>query len=217
MKIPGLRQLPSRYAMRWTVGVLMLIAALAQVIGLWKVDLIDRLDQIIYDKRLILTPAKLDKRIVIVTVDEKSLAEVGRWPWGRNVTAKLVNRLFEHYQIKTLSFDVMFSEPDTSSGYATLATLVKREFKDFPGADQKLLALKPTLDYDSQLAKAFEKRPVVLGYFLSDKLQKGQAPAPAFTEASLNGSPVAAYVAQAYEANLAQLQTAAPSGGFFNT
>lgn len=217
MRGSGFRNLLSRFGVRWTVGLLMMVAALAQVIGTLPSELVGRIDQIIYDKRMTVIPGQLDKRIVIVTVDEKSLAEVGRWPWSRNVTAELVDRLFDRYKIKSVGFDVMFSEPDTSSGYATLVSLAGRELKDVPNLDQKLRALKPALDYDGRLAKAFEKRPVVLGYFLSDQLQKGLAPTPAFKVADLEGNPVTAYVANAYEANLPQLQRAARSGGFFNT
>ena len=65
-----------------------------------RIGVLQRLDDIIYDARLRATmPRTLDERIVIVDIDEKSLAEVGRWPWGRNRLAELVDELFERQKI----------------------------------------------------------------------------------------------------------------------
>jgi adenylate cyclase len=75
----------------------------------------------------------LDPRIVIVDIDAKSLNEVGRFPWSRNVMAKLVDQLVGHYHAAAVGFDVSFPEPDTSSGYAVLERLAQRELKDVPG------------------------------------------------------------------------------------
>ena len=61
-----------------------------------RIDVLQRLDDILYDARLRATmPRTLDKRIVIVDIDEKSLAEVGRWPWGRDKLAVLVQELLD--------------------------------------------------------------------------------------------------------------------------
>jgi len=42
-------------------------------------------------------PGTQNKRIVIIDIDEKSLLEQGRWPWGRNKLAQLVDILFDKY------------------------------------------------------------------------------------------------------------------------
>jgi len=61
-----------------------------------RIDVLQRLNDILYDARLRATmPRTLDKRIVIVDIDEKSLAEVGRWPWGRDKLAVLVQELLD--------------------------------------------------------------------------------------------------------------------------
>ena len=68
---------------------------------------IAHLDQKIYDLRLTQTPAQPEERIVIVDVDEKSLAEQGRWPWPRNDIAALIDHLSD---AKVLAFDVVFAD-----------------------------------------------------------------------------------------------------------
>jgi adenylate cyclase len=70
-------------------------------------------------------PRTLDERIVIVDIDEKSLAEVGRWPWGRNRLAELVDELFDRQKIAILGFDVVFAEADDSSGLKRLRQLAR--------------------------------------------------------------------------------------------
>jgi adenylate cyclase len=71
-------------------------------------------------------PKTLDERVVIVDIDEKSLAEVGRWPWGRNKLADLVDELFERQKIAMLGFDVVFAEADESSGLKRLRQLAQK-------------------------------------------------------------------------------------------
>ena len=69
---------------------------------------LDRLDLALYDARLrAAMPKTLDPRIVIVDLDEKSLAEIGHWPWGRNRLADLTDELFDRQQIAILGFDVV--------------------------------------------------------------------------------------------------------------
>ncbi|MFL6663864.1 MAG: CHASE2 domain-containing protein, partial [Rhizobacter sp.] len=73
-----------------------LVFALLHATGVLRIGVLQRLDDIIYDARLRATmPRTLDNRIVIVDIDEKSLSEVGHWPWGRNRVAELMDELFE--------------------------------------------------------------------------------------------------------------------------
>jgi adenylate cyclase len=51
-----------------------------------------------------------DPRIAVVAIDEKSLAEIGQWPWPRTRHAELLDRLAEG-GATLIGFDVTFSEP----------------------------------------------------------------------------------------------------------
>jgi adenylate cyclase len=51
--------------------------------------------------------------IVIARIDDKSIAELGRWPWGRDVEARLVRALMD-YHAAVVGFDVMMPEPDSA-------------------------------------------------------------------------------------------------------
>jgi adenylate cyclase len=49
--------------------------------------------------------------VVVITADEKSIAEMGRWPWSRDVHGRLVDWL-RQAGAKAVAFDVLFTEPD---------------------------------------------------------------------------------------------------------
>src|SRR5262249_20380832 len=49
--------------------------------------------------------------IVIITIDEKSIQALGRWPWRRDVHANLIRKLAAA-GARVLAFDSLFTEPD---------------------------------------------------------------------------------------------------------
>ena len=51
---------------------------------------------------------------VIVDIDEKSLREVGQWPWPRTVLAELFKKCAESGML-VLGLDILFAEPDRTS------------------------------------------------------------------------------------------------------
>ncbi|MGD9537243.1 MAG: CHASE2 domain-containing protein [Alphaproteobacteria bacterium] len=53
--------------------------------------------------------------VVIVDIDEESLAEIGQWPWPRTILADLVRKLLVDYRAPAAAFDVVFAEPDRTS------------------------------------------------------------------------------------------------------
>lgn len=72
-----------------------------------------RVDAWIYDTLVARGHGDADERIVVVAVDDKSLAAFGRWPWQRGVHAQLLQRLQEA-RPRGIGFDVMFSEPSST-------------------------------------------------------------------------------------------------------
>lgn len=204
-----------KYGIRWLLGMGLVLLASLQVWGVFSLDLIGRMDTYFYDARMQAIKPKLDKRIVIVDIDEKSLTEIGRFPWSRDKVALMVNNLSQRYKAASIGFDISFSEPDTSSGYDTLAALVEREFKEMDGLQARLLKMKPALDYDALLADSLKKSPAVLGYVFSEDQKKGVLPQPAFKLDQLNGRSLVTKVHKGYQANIAILQNAATQGGYF--
>ena len=211
----------ARHWPRIAVTLIPLVVALLHAGGVMRLDVLQRLDDIIYDGRLRATmPKTLDDRIVIVDIDEKSLAQVGRWPWSRNRLATMVDELFVRQQVALLGFDVVFAEADDSSGLKRLEQLAQGELKSQTGFIDQLAELRRSLDYDGLFARALEQRPVVLGYYLTsdrDGRASGELPAPVMSPAALQGRPIRFTRWDGYGANLETLARAAPMAGFFNS
>ena len=153
-----------QHFVRIGLGLLVLAVFLVHAAEIFNVRIITQLDAIIYDARVRLTmPGKADDRIVILDIDEKSLGKLGRWPWSRDMMAELVERLFTKYGVLMVGFDVVFAEPDVSSGIRSLEKLAKEgALKDSEQFRAEVEKLKPTLDFDARFAKAIAGRPVVL-------------------------------------------------------
>ncbi len=209
-----------RHWPRILVTLLPLVVVLLHATDAFRLGVLDRLDSLIYDSRLRATmPKTLDNRIVIVDIDEKSLADVGRWPWGRNRLSELTNELFERQKIALLGFDIVFAEADESSGLKRLNELAQRELRDQPGFVDKLRQLQPLLDYDALFAKSLEGRPVVLGYYFTgdrDGHTSGVLPEPVMTRDALQGRPIKFTSWNGFGSNIAQIAKAAPVAGHFN-
>ena len=73
-------------------------------------SIITKVENYLYDLRLLMTMEQtMDKQVVIIDIDEKSLTAQGQWPWPREKLAILINTLFDHYQIKSIGFDAVFA------------------------------------------------------------------------------------------------------------
>lgn len=70
----------------------------------------------VYDRLMRALPSRTPSdRIVIIDVDERSLASVGQWPWRRDVIGELVTRLRE-FGAAVVALDIVFAEPDRLDG-----------------------------------------------------------------------------------------------------
>ena len=140
-------------------------------------------------------PRTVDPRIVILDIDEKSLAEKekggeGRWPWPRDRLALLLDKLFDQYEIAIVGFDVVFAERDESSGIRVLERLGERELRDVPQFQSVLTQIKPQLEYDDIFARKMKGRAVVLGYTFSGDGSRRRAEEGHAAPAGLHGGDV---------------------------
>lgn len=67
---------------------------------------------------------KPDPRIIVIAIDQKSINELGRWPWPRTVMAKLIERLSD-YGAKVVAMDVVFSERSDPKADRELADAIR--------------------------------------------------------------------------------------------
>ncbi|WP_439863628.1 CHASE2 domain-containing protein [Pseudomonas antarctica] len=81
------------------------------------------LNNALYDSLRRLTPLPVDPRILLVTIDDQSLKQLGQWPWPRSLHADLIDRI-SAAQPAGILFDVIFSEPGEAADDTRLADAV---------------------------------------------------------------------------------------------
>ena len=177
---------------------------------------VSQLDNIIYDTRLRMTlPREPEKRIVILDIDEKSLGELGRWPWNRKLMAELVDQLFERHGVAVLGFDVVWAERDSSSGLEVLDAVAR----DTPSFQSAYAKLRPSLDFDARFAASLKDRPVVLGYYFNDEeraVKANRLPPPTLPKGVFDGRNVEPVRYRGYTGVLPQYLENAAAVGHIN-
>jgi len=208
---------------RLALSALILFVLLIDTTGLYKYPFLIQLENWTYDARLNFTrPDTLDERIVIVDIDENSLAEVGRWPWGRDKLAIIVENLFGLYQADVVAFDIVFAERDESSGLRQFEQLASTTLKNNSEYLRELERIRPNLMHDEIFADSLIGKNIVLGYYFKSSLQEAETGVtgllpPALMKMDVQWSkrlPISE--ALGYGGNLEILQASAKSGGYFD-
>ncbi len=193
----------------------------AHVGGLVHIAPMQRAEAWLYDVWLKRTaPIGPDDRIAILDIDEASLKSVGRWPWSRDTMAALVDKLHDHYYVGALGFDVVFAEPDNSSGLNSLKQLAKTDLAGSREFQAALKQLVPRLDYDARFAQALADRPIAMGFYFIPAgygdTKSGSLPPPSLPLSVFDPLQPGMPSATGYGANLPSYQSVAQGAGFFN-
>ena len=176
---------------------------------------------------------------VIAVIDEKSLSELGRWPWPRTTIARLVTQL-KKGGAKAVGFDIVFSEQDINTNLKTIDALsaeMKKSGVSDAGVTNLLRRKRAGADTDAILSAAIKKAEnVTLGYFFhfprkasdkelehvtAEKIAENAARIENSRYAMINsttGKPSVAYLPHAFapEANISVLSKVAQNSGYFN-
>lgn len=156
----GTAESPAARSQTWTFDVpgrILALAVLALLVAIRIADprIINSIRLRGFDLEQQLTPRIYRPSPVhIVAIDDKSLEQIGQWPWPRAKLAQLVDAIADGHPA-VLGVDIIFAEPDRFSP-AEIATL--------PGIPaplaHELASLPPSAIL---LADAFRKLPTVLG------------------------------------------------------
>ena len=208
---------------RLALSAFILLVLLLDTSNLYKYPAVAQLENWTYDARLNFTRLDtIDDRIVIVDIDENSLAEVGRWPWSRDRLAIMVDNLFNHYEVDVVGFDIVFAERDESSGLDKFERLAKTTLRNDKEYLQALDELRPSLMHDDIFAASLVGKDVVLGYYFKEILQEGEPqftgllPPPLTKMEAKWRERLRINKAEGYGGNLEILQSSARSGGYFD-
>lgn len=160
-------------------------------------SVLGRLEDVVYDIRLnAWLPAHAEPKnpIVVVDIDEKSVREVGRWPWSRDKLASLVQKLYAQ-GATVIAFDMLFSEPENN----------------------QTCSINGSGGQDALFKKVLEegKGKIVLGTFLSNEheISIGQLPKPVVELAPLHLTNIVLPKLQSYISNIPIFENAVDNGG----
>jgi adenylate cyclase len=96
-------------------------------------------------------PIPTQDQIVIVDIDEKSLKNIGQWPWSRNVISDLILKISDA-QATIIGLDIIFAEEDNTSPEKIIKKLNLKVSKNI------------MVNYDTILANTLTKTPTILSY-----------------------------------------------------
>lgn len=117
-RAPRLR--PERLLTEWLlVGALLSVLMTVLVVS----GAVRRLDDLAYDAAAMARPLPVPADVIIIGIDEASLARIGPWPWPRDVHAAAIDRLVAG-GVRAIGYDVLFVEP--AAGDAALAAALRR-------------------------------------------------------------------------------------------
>ncbi|HZY16058.1 MAG TPA: serine/threonine-protein kinase [Ramlibacter sp.] len=145
------------------MGVLVLVAV---VVLHQSTSLIDTLERRFYDFGSTSTARQPSDRIAIIAIDDESIANIGRWPWPRDVHAGLIDKLAAA-GAKTIVHTAFFFEPQTDRGLEWIRK-IKQALGDPAGhaavqqAEQVIAAAEQALDTDAKLAASMARAGNVL-------------------------------------------------------
>ncbi len=222
MKGRGAKRSEGRRVIRFGLGAALFVLFVLHGSGYASLGVLTQIEAWTYDARVRLTlQSAPDTHVVILDMDDRTLAAEG-WPLPRDRLAQLLDLLFDRYHVRALGSDILFSEPDRSSGSALLESLASKEMADLPGFVERAAVLAPQLDHDRRLAQAIQGRPVVLANFFKAGLVPGEAAtsgalcAPVVSQKATAFYAVDFVSALGYGGNLAVLQGASPHCGYFD-
>ena len=211
-----LKQRILRYGLGFALTIIILLHASGHV----PISFITTLENLSYDFRLSLSlPEQVEKQVVIIDIDEKSLGEIGHWPWERNVLAQMVDNLFDYYQIKVLGFDIVFAEQDQDPSDRYLEKLAQSSLANHPEFSKVYEQAKATLHRDQTFANALANRNTIMGVVFDPRdgsLHKGQLPPPVPHIGKEIIDDFDFPIAAGVTANVTTLQNKARSGGYFD-
>lgn len=205
---------------RYALSIALTAVFLLHVGGKITVPAFSAMENQAYDARLNLTlPPKQENQVVVIDIDEKSLGEIGQWPWNRDVMSNIIDNLFDHYKIKTIGFDIVFAEADVDEGGKLLQKMSEGPLKDNELFQQEYNNIKPSLQRDKTFAKSLENRKTIMGIVFRNDVDadvKNLLPEPVARLDNTMKDRIEFFKPNGYTANLPMLQKSAYSGGFFD-
>lgn len=134
-------------------------------------DVIEWFDLKNQDRRLNMRgPIEPSEKVALLTIDDRSIEEIGRWPWSREKIAFVIEEMMK-YKAKAIGFDIVFSEAQVDKSLETLQRIENKIGDTAPANIKSILSEeKMRNNPDVALAATLSKYKdrIVLGAFNED-------------------------------------------------
>ena len=173
------------------IGCLVVIAALVlfNFFGSRKPQLLTSFDNRLTDLMFTIRGKKpTSGQVVIVDIDDASLARIGQWPWPRNIVADLAAQIHQA-GARVIGFDIVFAEPDRTSPKNHLDGIIDLLATPVSEDERNALRANPSLDHDLILGDTLATMPSVLGYVFLTSPQHGLAANTPFPSCTIHLDP----------------------------
>ncbi len=87
------------------------------------IPLIEALERYAYDWGVRASARTPSDKISVIAIDKRSIDNIGRWPWSREIHARMIERLADA-KAKVIGYTVFFSEPQLDPGLAYVNRLL---------------------------------------------------------------------------------------------
>src|SRR6478609_2889212 len=123
----------------WFLGLVIAIAlfGFARMSGF-----IPGLERWAYDLGVKMTSKQPSDKIAVIAIDEQSVANIGRWPWPREVQAKLIDQLAAA-KAKVIGNTVFFFEPQKDPGLVYVEQMLALYNNAYPPAQGEVPGVAP--------------------------------------------------------------------------
>ena len=149
----------------WFVGLLVVLAAL---LAHQATDLVGGMERRFYDWASTSVAKTPSDRVAVIAIDDASIANIGRWPWPRDVQARLIDVLVAA-KAKVIAHTVFFFEPQADGGLSYIRKIqevvAQPEFAAVTETESLLRLLgeaEQKLDGDAALAASMARAESVL-------------------------------------------------------
>src|SRR5258707_12675284 len=95
-------------------------------------QLIEALERFAYDWGVRASARTPSDKIAVIAIDKRSIDNIGRWPWSREIHAKMIESLADA-KAKVIGYTVFFSEPQIDPGLAYVNRLLEIYQRLVPG------------------------------------------------------------------------------------
>ena len=175
----------------WFLGVMVVI-----VVALFNrfSDLVPSLERKAYDLGVNATTRTPSDKVAVIAIDEASIRSIGRWPWPRDVQAKMTDLLVQA-KVKVIGSTILLSEPQIDPGYQYVVQLQELVTKGTEAGTPAAEALAPiaeklkdaelALNTDRRLSESYAKAGnvlVPLDFVIGRPLGRPDKPLPEYVQ-----------------------------------